>query len=374
MAAVCEHRLELASKKHSEKMDDTQKKLDQFYSNIDQVQQQQATEETATTWTTTMGEWEEDAGKEGEADRSTSTGNDWRMRTTPRVEGVEDINPGVDLRHPIPDSGMELDGTKEGIDSSTHEGNFDLEAALEQALSNKTDSGTKGDHPHSLNRSDRGDGVKEQTGPGSELEQGPHPHEETANLETVFDSSMTVSVTADCCLDRFRSLFLQQSLNMEYKEAETDHFSETVNADPMLGTEHRESPSLSSQHRDEVLMLELIERDSPLPPQPAPVAPAKPSSTREYPKDYHTLEFLPYHPLPDKLEAVVFPSRATPLSEHDDPYWPRKKECVDMARDLKGGQGLASYTSTFIAPEARGIRYCCIVGGVFTIGCIYIHM
>ena len=113
----------------------------------------------------------------------------------------------------------------------------------------------------------------------------------------------------------------------------------------------------SDPYKDEIAVFDHIEPDF------RPVSNSKISdqsklpTQKEYPLNYHSLEFLPYNPLPDQLEAAIFPRRPLhPLPLHDDPYWPRKKECLDLVKDLKGNPQLVSYTGTFITPEARGAK------------------
>ena len=366
LSAVCERRMELASRQHSDKMDDTQKKLDLFYSNIDQVKQQQATGSVAMTPTMKIAEWQDIARKEEEIVGAGRTGNTKRVEITINDGGIEDRDSGVGLTDatPVLDSEMVLGGTKKDVEASTYEGHLDLEEALDQALNNETESRTKKGHRHSRNRSGGDDRVLHSTRANLrvvvKLSSPPDLAEEIETKILSLGNQETRSVNSGYCLNEVRSLFMQMSPNMDSKEIERSQFLESVNEDSMSGMEPHDSFGLSSQHKDEVLMFELVERDVP-PPQHVAEDLTKLTPRREYPKDYHNLEFLPYHPLPDYLETELFPSQATPLPPYHDPYWPRKKECIEMAGVLKGSPGLASYTSTFVSSEARGLRYTIII-------------
>ena len=100
----------------------------------------------------------------------------------------------------------------------------------------------------------------------------------------------------------------------------------------------------------ELLIFDHIEQDFH---QPKPTA----TLYKEYPQDYHSLEFLPYNPLPNQLEAAIFPKQPhEPLPLYHDPYWPRKKECLELVKEMRGNAHLVSYMGTSITPEARGAR------------------
>ena len=81
---------------------------------------------------------------------------------------------------------------------------------------------------------------------------------------------------------------------------------------------------------------------------------SKPLYNREYPDSYHKMNFLPYNPLPEQLEAIIFPKTVSPLVTFDDPYWPGKQECLQLVQKLRVNPKFASFTGTFIIPEARG--------------------
>ena len=77
----------------------------------------------------------------------------------------------------------------------------------------------------------------------------------------------------------------------------------------------------------------------------------------EYSPAYQAMEFLPYNPLPAQLEETIFPDRARPLATFDDPYWPSKADCLRLVDSLRGtASALASFTGTFLSPEARGVE------------------
>lgn len=73
-----------------------------------------------------------------------------------------------------------------------------------------------------------------------------------------------------------------------------------------------------------------------------------------YSEAYRNVEFLPYNPLPEQLEEVIFPDRSRPLAPFDDPFWPSKGECVDLVTSLRNVESNAALTGTFLTPAARG--------------------
>ena len=79
-----------------------------------------------------------------------------------------------------------------------------------------------------------------------------------------------------------------------------------------------------------------------------------PSGQKEYPLSYHSLAFLPYNPLPEQLEKVIFPSRTNPLAAFDDPYWPAKGPCLALVQEVRENPHIASFPGTFLPPAARG--------------------
>ena len=75
---------------------------------------------------------------------------------------------------------------------------------------------------------------------------------------------------------------------------------------------------------------------------------------REYPQNYHTLEFLPYNPVPERLDTAIFPHKESPLPLYDDPYWPTKRDCLSLLAEIRAKPNYVTFTGTFITPEARG--------------------
>ena len=75
---------------------------------------------------------------------------------------------------------------------------------------------------------------------------------------------------------------------------------------------------------------------------------------REYPQMYYNLEFLPYNPIPDRLDAMLLPFKESPLPLYDDPYWPTKRECLNLLGEIRAKPNYVTFTGTFITPEARG--------------------
>jgi hypothetical protein len=75
---------------------------------------------------------------------------------------------------------------------------------------------------------------------------------------------------------------------------------------------------------------------------------------REYPQMYYNLEFLPYNPIPERLDAMLLPFKKNPLPLYDDPYWPTKRECLNLLGEIRAKPNYVTFTGTFITPEARG--------------------
>lgn len=82
--------------------------------------------------------------------------------------------------------------------------------------------------------------------------------------------------------------------------------------------------------------------------------PPSSSGQNVYPLAYHSLAFLPYNPLPEQLEKVIFPSRTNPLAAFDDPYWPAKGPCLALVQEVRANPHIASFPGTFLPPAARG--------------------
>ena len=75
---------------------------------------------------------------------------------------------------------------------------------------------------------------------------------------------------------------------------------------------------------------------------------------RDYPQMYYNLEFLPYNPIPERLDAMLLPFKESPLPLYDDPYWPTKRECLNLLGEIRAKPNYVTFTGTFITPEARG--------------------
>ena len=75
---------------------------------------------------------------------------------------------------------------------------------------------------------------------------------------------------------------------------------------------------------------------------------------RDYPRPFHSLEFLPYNPIPKRLDMVLFPNKESPLPLYDDPYWPSKRDCLTLLAEIRAKPNYVPFTGTFITPEARG--------------------
>ena len=319
LAATCEHRMEQASKMRNEKLDETQKKLDLFYSNMDLVKQQQAmatAPPTSAPVPTTKA----------------SKGQDSRKKDL----GADGVGLNSKVKRGREERAVRGDGTR--IEARSSQGKLDLERALDQALNES--EGSKRSQQNQSNKSDK-EGSKERTRPNFRLVLKPLPPEELENNGPPTISTATSDVVVHC-FDEAWQLFYKQSPNLQYEELECEE------------DEEEELESNSGNSLSEILMLDKIEQETPL--QQPHVDLSKLTPRREYPKDLYLLEFLPYHPLPDVLEEVMFPSQEKPLPSFHDPYWPRKRECLDLVREMKNTPGIVRYTGTFITPEARGAK------------------
>ena len=87
-------------------------------------------------------------------------------------------------------------------------------------------------------------------------------------------------------------------------------------------------------------------------------SPSPSSDTTSYSSAYLAFEFMPLNTLPEELETIIFPRHTHPLMMFDDPYWPSKAECLRVVEKVRGKEGsaLASFTGTFLSPEAHGER------------------
>jgi len=309
LAAMCEQRMEMASRQRNQKLDETQKKLDLFYANMDLVkkQQQAASAGAPTPPVKTM--------KAAPESRKKSSGEESK---------VQDVKTTVDQDGG--DKSCPRGGKRAGKDGRA-EGQ-DLEQALDQVLN-------ESDEREQL-QSGEVDKSTERTRPNFRLVLRPLPPEE---LEDKAVTGSVGGVEGEQCFQEEWNMFLHQCPNLffEDQESDCDHVELEPNISPWK----------------EILMLEKIEPATP-PLQPH-VDLSKLTPRREYPKNLYSVEFLPYHLLPDVLDEVVYPpgEDGMPPLFHD-PYWPRKRACLDLVREMRNIPGVEQYTGTFITPEARG--------------------
>ena len=361
LAAVCEHRMERASKERNEKLEETQRKLDQFYYNMDLVKQQQV--EGAPVTKPLMGAYTRrgNAGEKEVMAARDRTDSD-RMKIPTVDEGEEEKRKHLKWTDTtsFQDPGMELGGKDVGLESGSLGESLDLEQALDQALCNDSDSGTNTGDLHSSDMVDE-DTKKPETPQTSNFEQldKPLPPVESVGTKVAvahsFVDSDAASKNGNCCLHEIHLMFIQFA-NKVCREPGRKLLSKEKNETLILEGEDCDNHSL--QYKEEVLMLGLIEVGKPVSPTAQdPMDRTKLTLQRDYLKSEHYLEFPPYSPLPDQLEKLMFPSEGGPRPTHNDPYWPMKKECLELAQNLRTNPGLAGYSGTFIAPGARGVRY-----------------
>ena len=319
VAAVCELRMEQASKARSEKLDETQKKLDMFYANMDLVKQQQVMASVPTTPGPNSGKRvDPESTGPGRSSGAEPTSKEKVGREDKKAEHRESTV-----------------GEKEGGESISSR-KLDLEKALDQAL-NESEVSTVDVRSQSSKCSK--EGSEKRSCSSIRLVLKPLPPEELEQGETGTDVSGRPDVDHyhdEYCFDRRWQLFHDQSPNMQYEGWECDN---------------EESGSTGADSLNEILMLNMIEKDSP--PQQPHVDLSKLAPRKEYPKDLHTKEFSPYHPLPDVLDDIIFPFVKLPLPIFHDPYWPRKKGCLDLVREIRALPGVVKYTGTFITSGAR---------------------
>ena len=357
-AALCEQRMDEASKERTEKLDSTQKKLDMFYNNMEMIKRQQAEPDETELFS-------QRKPKKKKATRS-EFGNS--------VDATPVLDPNL---------------SSKDSDELESKSKLDLEQALDHVLSGmelKT-----GRESHSDNSSGEADGEVKRTRSNFRLVLKPLPPPiEPISLE--FPSSnkrgpKSSPPKADQCPNDALWPFQPPSwssdrCNSGHGEEEEDEMwmaatgctavaekedcrgNQCKVGQKVRGSDPRTTGSGTldfKSYDEELTVFDHIERDSP--PPGSHVSRHLPNRGgskftrhKEYPLDYHNLEFLPYNPLPDQLESVIFPKRHSPLPLYHDPYWPRKKECLDLVKDLKGNPQLVSYTGTFITPEARGAR------------------
>lgn len=365
-ASLCELRMEEASRQRSEKLDDTQRKLDLFYSNMDLVRKHQSP----------VGVVE---GVESEKGHGSIVGRKDKVKVESELEGKGNSVDATPILDPsLKSDRMELEpGTK---DESKDELNLELE--LDQALSRMEPipNGTKAsNHSNtSTNEIKRTRSsfrlVLKQLPPNEQTKDGVPIKPPPRDQKRCGGGDSNEKCVSEKCPN---SLLLQFQYSRSHVPNEAsqrqgngggrqeeddvsmsgDQDGEEVDNEE-TGNEQTGNDVTARGHGadDEMAMFEHIEVDlSPLESKDPKQRPHK-----EYPLDYHSLEFLPYNPLPDQLEATIFPKCRTPLPLYNDPYWPRKRECLELVNELKMNPKLASFTGSFITPEARGVR--CVYG------------
>ena len=332
VAALCELRMEEASRLKSEKLDDTQRKLDLFYKKMDLVKKYQDLGGVSGGSKVNVG------GSSGRHERKKGEwggGSGGGMGATPVLD--------------IEGSGMEA-----RPDRMKQDDEHDLELELDRALSMESRPDTS--------EADSNDSTRP-TRSNFRLVLKPLPLDDASSDDTSssHDNACTSSKVQEfigqkqcphtTMLFQCPWGFGRCGSSDELKECEVG-----VTGSDVTGS------NVELEHESELLVFEHIEHDfKPLPETPHshgnPETPQRVLSYKQYPRDYHSLEFLPYNPLPDQLEAAIFPKRRhAPLPLYHDPYWPRKGECLELVAEMKGNPHVVSYLGTFITPEARGAR------------------
>lgn len=365
-AALCEHRMELASRQRSEKLDDTQRKLDLFYTNMELVRKHQS-----------LGGVAEGAGLGGhprvrgdEEEVGVEGGRKERMKKKERAESVRER--GMELADATPildpdlEDSMELDPEK----------GLELELELDQVLARMESTGIDATQP---NASASPSNEVKPTRSNFRLVLKPLPpdHQDIDTSFRPLPPRGRGGVGQGCVLHHdqcphdvmlmFQCPQLSDLHSCRHGEEATEDSTCDAKTDQTgshkTGSDVTGSASTGSdadEFADELTMFDHIEHE--LTPQITSPDGAReiqaPTPHKEYPRSYHTLQFLPYNPLPDQLEALIFPwrPRNAPLPLYNDPYWPRKQECLELVGELKEDPKLSSFTGTFINPEARGVR------------------
>lgn len=337
-AALCEYRMEEASRERSEKLDSTQKKLDLFYNNMDLVRKQQSLTGVPDA-PGRQGQWVELGGRHDRKKKKKAV-----SEYGSEVHATVDATPILD-----PDGDMESESDSDGAG---------LEQDLDQVLS-VMDSGPDSIPDDFLSNTSTSE-VK-RTRSNFRLVLRPLPPDQVkdgGSRDHVTSESGECQIPGpDQCPSLMFRLFRCPGAIRCWGGSGSDCPScddgaggeGEGGADTQTGSDETGSDDLSVS---ELSMFDQIGHDD----SPPSAKKTQKIRYKEYPRDYHTLEFLPYNPLPDQLEAVIFPKDRTPLPPYHDPYWPRKRDCLDLVRELKGNPQLVSYTGTFITPEARGAR------------------
>ena len=349
-AAVCEHRMNVASRERTEKLDDTQKKLDLFYSNMELVRKNQQGGVAAGAWP------ERGHGSAGKKEKKAPNNKS-------KTHADRKLDPN--LNHD--DDVMEL--------KSEHEINLELE--LDEALEANREDDVVGGAASQAN--DSTVEIK-RTRSNFRLVLKPLPPDDAT--AAAMASSTDQSDSSDSTNQEEDILFTHQCPSMFWRQfpgnlfccfpSEQGFFSarcdsssdsaETGSDEPGTGSDEPvcEGGGVAcrlEEPEDELAIFEHMEPELNIKDPRKASAPALPPPKKEYPQDYHSLEFLPYNPLPDKLESAIFPKEpGVPLPLYHDPYWPRKKECLELVSQLKLNPHLIGFTGTFITPEARGAR------------------
>ena len=343
LAALCELRMEQASKQRSEKLDDTQRKLDMFYSNMELVRKHQ-----------NLGGVAERAG------HATGSGGG-KGRGLKVTEGEGE---GVDFTDATPvvsdselDDGVELDDGM-GLDSGEEE--VDLEQELEQVLS-KLDSDSDEAAPTNLSNNESSATEEQQQTrsnfrlvlkplpPGGVASNSPTPALEQSNNEE------GCGFCEQQCPSEAWVMFSHHLPHGASCLADTGS-DVTGNDVTGSGGYVEDGVQYVANFDHELTIFDHIEQE--LIPDTKPKDPqTSPTPYKEYPLAYRSLEFMPYNPLPDYMEAGLFSRQHhTPLPVYNDPYWPRKRECLELVNELKNNPKVSSFMGSFITPEARGIR------------------
>lgn len=331
--------MEQASRARSEKLDNTQQKLDLFYSNMELVRKHQ-----------NLGGVVERAGLEGGVAVAVTR----EKRTTVEADYESEAN-SVNAT-PVSDSELDsADGT-----GSKQETNLELE--LEQALS-RLESDTES--TEATNDSNKTSDEVQQTRSNFRLVLKPLPPNDGLDGPPSLRKQQGVACEGKegcvCCLEQCPNqvlLLFQYPGSCSRRGVASKGETRDSSAHQRGGSDETGSDETGSEEPhnlvDELAMFDHIEQE--LIPDTDPKD-LQNTPHKEYPLAYHTLEFLPYNPLPDRLEAVLFPRQLhAPLPLFNDPYWPRKRDCLQLVNEMKNNPKLSSFTGSFISPEARGIR------------------
>ena len=335
-AAICEHRMNMASKERSDKIDDTQKKLDMFYSTMELLKKNQYYGGVAS------GAWSSDMASRGSAGRKE------RKNTSPHATPTDfDLDPNL-----VVYDDMELKPDPD----------VELEKKLEEALDASQGGGAVGGACDQVNDSSGGEVKRTRSNFRLKLKPLP-PAEEVEPIPSASDQSKSLNAEAiqkrscvDCCPNHYWRQFPGNRFCCMSCKGQDDEEGIDRNGS-RTGCEKGGVACSLERREDELAIYETMEPELNFKDATKESAPAMPPPKKEYPQDYHSLEFLPYNPLPEQVEAAIFPREAgEPLPLYHDPYWPRKRECLELVSQLKINPHMIGFTGTFISPEARGVR------------------